>query len=839
MSIFDFAIGPCGCCEPPAPGTPEHVTNRPSLDEVGYRVGRYPTFRQAMIQLIPDMGSRLAREAGLADVPLARWTTRESDDYGIALIEMWATIGHILTFYQERYANEAWLRTADGRDAIRRLAGLLGYRLSPGVAAETNLAYFLEEGVDLDLAIGLRSQSVPKEGETPQKYETATPLAASASLNRVPVFGPPSTTPPLTAGRTRATLDGGSHVPVVGNAVLLFTANGLHEQRTIATVTERDGRTVITWSRPLGSGHARAFVRGRTWRLFGSSAPPTYLTSTPVASPPAAPDSNFLTWKTETTDYTASGTRIDLEGSIDGIELDSKIVVDDNGVTRFRTVHDVSAANGSIGAPGAAAPAQSGPATRLLLSATVTVEVTEAVVYEMLDELEFQDWELPPGDIPSGTPTIYLPYPEVDAIEKGRILIVDDETNQPMLVTVAADAEPFAPGMEDEFLKVELASPTTRALDASSAFVFGNVVNATHGETVADEVLGDGDAAAVLQEFTVKKHPVTFTSDPTATGGTRNSLKIAVNRVRWAERSGLYGATPADRMFTTEVDNDQKMTVRFGDGRTGAALATGRSNVVATYRHGIGDGGNVASGQITTALDKPTGLKEVTNPLPATGGVDPETIDAARLNAPNTVRTFDRAISVSDFAHLSREFVGVAKAHADWAWDGEERVIYVTVGGEKGAALGSKLTDLRTYLDLRRDPNRSVRLGEYRPVPFLVTIDITAHQDYYNEDVAAGVRAEIESYFAYDQRRFGQAVHLSDIYAVAHAVDAVVSARITLLQYKRFLDRLTHGGGFAPVQVHAPIFGARHVAGTLRPAELATLVGPPDLIVNVTGGLTS
>ena len=63
------------------------------------------------------------------------WTARGSDDYGIALLEMWAYLADILTFYQERIANEAFLRTALLRASVLRLAALLDYRPAPGVAA--------------------------------------------------------------------------------------------------------------------------------------------------------------------------------------------------------------------------------------------------------------------------------------------------------------------------------------------------------------------------------------------------------------------------------------------------------------------------------------------------------------------------------------------------------------------------------------------------------------------------------------------------------------------------------------------------------------------------------
>ena len=62
-----------------------------------------------------------------------RWTHRGADDPGIALLEGAAIVGDILTFYQELYANEAYLRTARWRESVADLVRLIGYRLAPGL----------------------------------------------------------------------------------------------------------------------------------------------------------------------------------------------------------------------------------------------------------------------------------------------------------------------------------------------------------------------------------------------------------------------------------------------------------------------------------------------------------------------------------------------------------------------------------------------------------------------------------------------------------------------------------------------------------------------------------
>src|SRR5207245_3445278 len=88
-------------------------------------------------------------------------STRELDDPSIALLDAWATVADVLTFYEERIANEGYLRTATERRSILELARLVGYNLRPGVSASVYLAYTLENGFGLETTIpaGSGSQS--------------------------------------------------------------------------------------------------------------------------------------------------------------------------------------------------------------------------------------------------------------------------------------------------------------------------------------------------------------------------------------------------------------------------------------------------------------------------------------------------------------------------------------------------------------------------------------------------------------------------------------------------------------------------------------------------------
>src|ERR1041384_4339969 len=132
-------LNDCGCCEGISAETPVQIENRPGLSAIAYRAGTHAQFRETL----------LARLTGSRRPALTGFTTRDSDDFSIALLDAWATVGDVLTFYQERIANEAYLRTATERLSILELARLINYELRPGVAASTYLAFTINEAPNI------------------------------------------------------------------------------------------------------------------------------------------------------------------------------------------------------------------------------------------------------------------------------------------------------------------------------------------------------------------------------------------------------------------------------------------------------------------------------------------------------------------------------------------------------------------------------------------------------------------------------------------------------------------------------------------------------------------
>lgn len=182
----------CGCCEGISVLTPVEINNRPGLKAIAYRTGTHDLFKKSM----------LAYLAPSKFPAIKKLTTREDDDFSFALIDAWATVSDVLTFYQERIANESYLRTAVERLSIQQLARLTGYELSPGSAASTYLAFTADESTNIpqdqaNLAVktgiqtsitidkGTKVQSIPGPGEQAQTFETVEEINARPEWNAI------------------------------------------------------------------------------------------------------------------------------------------------------------------------------------------------------------------------------------------------------------------------------------------------------------------------------------------------------------------------------------------------------------------------------------------------------------------------------------------------------------------------------------------------------------------------------------------------------------------------------------------------------------------------------
>lgn len=921
MSANPQAI--CGCCTGIETATPQAVDNRPGLTAIAYRTGDHARFRQTLI-------------ARLATYPqLAGLTSRSPDDFSIALLDACAVLADVLTFYQERIANEHYLPTATERRSALELGQLVGYRLRPGVAADVWLAFTLEaaqmpgSAPETTLQPGIRAQSIPGPGETAQSFETveavrarpewnamrprltryqtfthdstelrlaglATGLklgdgliltsddqvsrlsivaklelrtdvqATLVGLKPVRVPGPtsapapsPSPTRGPTVGPTGVRPDAiGTFGEVAIRRAAAFTSevglaagsvSAFSTASTLAGISTGFGGVLNTtlsgidlvasaqindFSVPDLFAHLKASapppkgvlaLRTRTG-IFGHNAPPFLALPKEQRDPGGAytdrdkhstwadsPSVNLANYPGKEPDP-PNAVHVYLDNVYPPIAAGGFVAVKDGDqalVYKLNAVAEVSRADFGLSAK----------STRLELSGGAGLEhfkIRGSTVFAQSEELKLA--RLPIEEPVSGLSLELEGW--IEGLYPGQRLIVCGERADLAGVKhcEAAEIDSVEYVAEQEgFTRLVLKAALQHAYRRDSVGIHGNVARATHGEAVS-ELLGGGDARVSWQSFELRQPPLTHVSSSTpADAGARSSLEVRADGVAWHEVPNFFGQPPEARVFVTRLADDGKTTVRFGDGKTGAKPPGGPTNLRARYRKGIGRGGNVRAGQISLLLSRPLGLKEVANPIAATGGADAESLDEVRRNAPLSVRTLGRVVSLSDYADFASAFAGVAKAHAAWVWDGGRRVVALSVAGTDGAAVpaGSPLHgNLLAALAQAGDPNIPVALLSYTPGLVRMQVRLKINPDYEAPLVLPSADAAVRQALAFAARDFGEPVAASRVTALLQAVPGVLAVDMDTLY--RALE---------PPALNPILFAASPQSGAagLAAAELLTL----------------
>jgi uncharacterized phage protein gp47/JayE len=853
----------CDCCEGIEARTPQAIDNPPGLSTIGYRVGDHAQFRASLHAALSSF------EFGLppgTPTPLARLQTRDDGDFTIALLDAFACSADLVTFYQERIATESYLRTAVERVSVQEMGKLVGYKLKPGLAAETWLAFAIETpplppptlppepgnfvtGVPASLRLdaGLKVQSVPGPNEKPQTFELVETLdEARPEWNAMRPWLSEVHFPD--AGDTEVWLEGTDTLLKPGDALLFVSqefVNGTNDSNwdfKIASAVEADsasGRTRVSWATGLGTAPSQfnpaaiSYVyamRNRTG-VFGSNAP-DWSAMTPgfrgAYKTGSESDTQWPDFKISEAAPTADGGSVDLDSLQPAILADLPaaaatrsfaVLAMDNFLTRdlYRVtgVSEVSRAAFAIAAK----------VTKLALAGPNLITfhpcVRETSVYARSELLTLAERPVTANVGGSGKED-RLPLDLAGGVfEKGRRLIVRGlQASGAAAVTVQATyvATHNVAGRTE----LEITPPLAAPLRRDSVVVHANVALASHGESVT-QILGSGSAAQRFQRFELKQLPLTYRAAASANGAVAE-LVVRVGDIAWQERPTLFDAAPTDRVYTLEVDEQGRDFVVFGDGIRGARLPSGISNVVARYRRDLGAQGNVAADTLTQLMTRPLGLKSVSNPLPALGGTDLEGADQARDAIRRATRTLGRVVSVVDYEDYALAFTGIAKAQARVLTLGTGPTIAITLAPPEGTVLTAASpvsVSLLAALKASGDPHVAVTLLPYLASIFQVGIRVRSAEDYESDTVLAAVESALRSAFSFDARALGQPVQQSEVIAAAQAVPGVVAVDLTLL----------HSGGAPSLQTRL-LADRMHVGGgAAQPAGLLTLdPGPLALL---------
>ena len=337
--------------------------------------------------------------------------------------------------------------------------------------------------------------------------------------------------------------------------------------------------------------------------------------------------------------------------------------------------------------------------------------------------------------------------------------------------------------VDGDITTLALGGALIRLYDANTVAINANAVTASNGETV-QELLGSGDATNAALTFTLKQSPLTYVSS-TGANGTQSTLQVWINNIQWHEVPNLLSSGPADRVFVTRVNQTGFTVVQFGDGVNGARTPTGQMNIRAVYRKGIGSAGMVAAGQLSQPLDRPQGLRTVTNPSAAAGGADPATADDARASAPLPTLTIGRVVSLEDYQNYALNFGGIAKATASWTFFNGTRGVFLTIAGANGATFeptDTVVLNLIASLQKYGNPYVPLYVASYDPVLFQVAANVKIDDDNYDPTlVLAQVWQNLVAAFAFAQCQLAQNVAASDIIEIVQQTPGVIALQLTAL----------------------------------------------------------
>ncbi|MFZ4987300.1 MAG: putative baseplate assembly protein, partial [Blastocatellia bacterium] len=377
-----------------------------------------------------------------------------------------------------------------------------------------------------------------------------------------------------------------------------------------------------------------------------------------------------------------------------------------------------------------------------------------------------------------------------DGIESGRWMIISGELDIPdingvresELVMVVNVERVDEPGSKVR-AKLTFANTLKQMYKRDTVRIYGNVVRATQGETVI-EVLGSGDATKVFQRFSVKRPPITFL--PAATpSGSQTTLQVRVNDLLWNEAVDPTSLGSADQGFVTRRDDDGKTSVLFGNGKNGLRLPTGIENVTAQYRTGLSKSGNVKAGQISLLAAKPTGVKEVINPLAASGGANPDGRDLIRTNAPLAVLALDRLVSVNDYEAFCRMFAGIGKAQATRISNRSRQVVFITIAGIDDILIDINSDLYRSLVSaLHRygDPYQPLQVAIRDLIQLVISAKIRIDPRYLWQKVEQRIRRTLLDVFSFERRQLGQDVTSSEVISTIQRVDGVQYVDLEVLQ---------------------------------------------------------
>jgi len=824
-------------CKAPCTCPPPQRT-QPDID---YLAKDYESFRELILDRIALI--------------MPEWTETHVPDEGITLVELLAYAGDYLSYYQDAVATEAYLGTARQRISVRRHARLVDYLMHDGCNARAWLTLWTDTDEMFDPAQIYFTTPYPGApvnnriltpanflGVDPSAYEVFEPLywtggqsicirathseidfytwgdcqcclapgATTATLADAWVDAPVPTPPPATTPGTPGTPPAGTTTPTPTPTT---PAQPVTPTAPTVPTTPPAPRTTVAAAATSTSSNPPGKVRSLQLKvgdilIFEEVVGPK--TGQPPDADPSHRQAVRLTKVTQAIDplygQQPYGTPIvEIEwasedaltfplcissqqpppncGCLENVSVArGNVILVDNGLDTIEVVGTVPTDSTAPQCPKCCEPA----------STTISAGLFRPVLNQ--EPLTFSV-PLPPAcsaaDFMRQDPRQALPWISLMSIPPAPSCAPSDPT-QPPPPCVIPPLFTFDDLGDPSGLAVSLHSPS----DPNTQFLLAQLTPSTQ------QALAAWNGVLPLPAGLA---PVLI-----------NDLGALLQT--WSVQRDLLESGPTDFDFVVEVDDDNFGHLRFGDGVCGRQPDAG-TLFRASYRVGNGKQANVGAETITYIVLRQEKLSgpnlRPRNPLPASGGTDPEPIDQVRLFAPYAFQDqLERAITADDYASIAADnerrlearatleaedsaictasFTRLQAAKAALRWTGSWYTALVALDpiGEETAPQ-ELIDEVTLYLEPYRRMGYDLLVSQAEYVPLKVSLSVCVLPNYLRGQLERAVLDALSNrvlpdgtlgFFHPDNLSFGDGVYVSSLLATVQAIPGVQNVMVTELE---------------------------------------------------------
>ena len=732
-------------------------------------------------------------------VTMPGWSEQHEPDIWITLVELLAYIGDDLSYYEDAVATEAYLQTARNRVSVRRHARLVGYRLHEGCNARAWVCVNVTSPVSLPLSDCRFAAAGAWVGEGPPvldastfpadtlaSFQQYTPLSAQPGApgpeqavnllpahNAIELWTWGEGTSHLAAGATSAVLKDGAAAGAKkpgGKDKAPQRALELHAGDVI--IFEQTGDPLT-----LGAGPADPVLR-QAVRLTGVHRLMDHLYEQPLLEVQWAPE-DALGFDLA---VTAGGHRCS--------QASGNVVLVANGVPAADSI-EISAPVLTRAGLGYATPFPDPQAVARHQARTL-----RSLYHQWREEVS--QWR---SQATSGTPLskaqLAILRLQVGIGELERLGLTGERRglDQAERARFEADALAELLARADRLLaerrrRLEFLARLAEQSGPLDDVLIGELAEDWGQELTAALAAGQpgswGPAAGAITQDPRAALPVLRLAD--GAGGT------------WAPALDLIGAAPTEQIFVAEVNDQGIAGLRINSAAGAATLSasywvgngtTGNAEIEAINVLVWTPGGNTAaaSGEGTRPAP-PGGISLIRNPLAAAGGIDAETISAAKLAIPGAfLAGQQRALTATDYATLATAVPGVRRAAAEPRFTGSLPVVDVAIQPELGEDPGEELlAEVRRALAAVRKIGQLVRSLPPRYRPLVVALDVTLRPATIRREASRYLARLLSNGWLPDgtpalfhpaNLDFATPVYSSPIIAAVQAVPGVASVTLT------------------------------------------------------------